>query len=118
MLTPVILNAAILPAKISLTEDEEVVVLATPMVNMYFNIVTIVNFTCNLVIIVILAIMFKDKGWLYQSIVAIFQTLQKKCLLSKLWTYSLTKPFPPQLMHWHPFLSVLNWQLLQESYFC
>ena len=78
--TPVILDTAILPVNISLTEDEEVVVLATPMVNMYFNIITLVNFICNFVIIVTAAIIFKDKGWLYQCIVAIFQ----KCLLSKL----------------------------------
>ena len=76
--TPVILDTTILPVNISLTEDGEIVVLATPMVNMYFNIITLVNFICNFVIIVTSAIMFKDKGWLYQSIVAIFQSLQKE----------------------------------------
>ena len=78
--TAVVLDMAILPPNVSLTKADvdTAIILATPTANMYFNIVTIINFIFNIVIFIISGCLFKEKGWFYQSVVGIFLILVQR----------------------------------------
>ena len=77
--TAVVLDMAILPPDVSLTKADvdTAIILATPTANIYFNIVAIINFVFNIVIFITSGCLLKEKGWLYGSVVGIFQSLFK-----------------------------------------
>ena len=62
--TAVVLDMAILQPNVSLTKADvdTAIILATPTANMYFNIVTIINFVFYIVIFITSGYLFKAKG--------------------------------------------------------